>query len=222
MHLQPPQQSLPCQSQEANKNFRANEVKKMEQFLTLPPLPFFLLFGFFSCSMLLRTMSPALTEKIFTKAIHDHDICSDVLDCFKIEILQCSSLFFYPQSVGVISFDKGRSYQQWKIQTNVQIFNFTSWPRDANSCRIFLMLMYCDPPKVIKPAIRADKAQFTVKDSKSNVKSAMFDVRVLVCKLNVTLVTYFSRNFVWMQIMTAMDCHPCVTTQPNHVYRIYT
>ena len=126
MHLQPPQQSFPYHAQEANENFRADEAKKMEQFLTLPPLPFFLLFGFFSCSMLLRTMSLALTEKISTKAIHDHEICSDVLDCFKIEILQCSSLFFYPQSVGVIRLIKGDHINNEKFKHMYNFFNFTS------------------------------------------------------------------------------------------------
>ena len=35
----------------------------------------------------------------------------------------------------------------------------TSCPRVANFSRMFLVFMYCDPPVVWKPAIRAEKAE---------------------------------------------------------------
>ena len=55
----------------------------------------------------------------------------------------------------------------------------TSWPLDASSSSVCLVLMYCDPPIATKPAIRADQAVFaasktTVKDTKNNRNSAIF------------------------------------------------
>ena len=55
---------------------------------------------------------------------------------------------------------------------------FTSWPREANSSIVCLMLMYCDPPRVIKPTIRAGEPELTASNSKSNENRAIFLVVV--------------------------------------------
>ena len=59
----------------------------------------------------------------------------------------------------------------------------TSWPLDASSSSVCLVLMYCDPPIATKPAIRAEQAVLaaskTTKDTKINLNNAIFSVRVL-------------------------------------------
>ena len=47
---------------------------------------------------------------------------------------------------------------------------------DASSSIICLIVMYCDPPVVQKPAIRAEEAVLTASETRSNDNNAIFAV----------------------------------------------
>ena len=44
----------------------------------------------------------------------------------------------------------------------------TWWPREASSSMICFMLIYCDPPRAMKPAIHADETELTTNASKNS------------------------------------------------------
>ena len=68
----------------------------------------------------------------------------------------------------------------------------TSWPLEASSAIICRMVLYCDPPTVQKPAIRAQEAPLTASERRSRGNNAILAVnwqirKVVLNRLNPTL-----------------------------------
>lgn len=64
----------------------------------------------------------------------------------------------------------------WMCRMNIKTTDSLStwWPREASSSMICFMLIYWDPPRAMKPTIRADKTELTVSDSKLSANNAIF------------------------------------------------